>query len=106
MLDAFKLTAFLISSILWGAWLVLALRKKDVHPLRETLEGFSRLGWMKKVGVLFIVVQLTMFGGAKHGGTNDVDIVDGGDTNGVEIVEGGETNGVDGTSGEAASRRL
>ena len=92
MLDAFKLTAILISGILWGAWLVLVLRKKNVHPIRETLEGFSRLGWMKKVGVLFIVVQLTMFGGAKHGGTNDVDDVT--STNDVELVEGG-TNGVD-----------
>ena len=87
MLDAFKLTAILISGILWGAWLVLVLRKKNVHPIRETLEGFSRLGWMKKVGVLFIVVQLTMFGGAKHGGTNDVDDVT--STNDVELVEGG-----------------
>ena len=87
MLDAFKLTAILISGILWSAWLVLVLRKKDVHPLRDTLEGFSRLGWMKKVGVLFIVVQLTMFGGAKHGGTNDVDDVT--STNDVELVEGG-----------------
>ena len=86
MLDAFKLTAILISGILWSTWLVLVLRKKDVHPLRDTLEGFSRLGWMKKVGVLFIVVQLTMFGGAKHGGTNDVDDVT--STNDVELVEG------------------
>lgn len=87
MLDAFKLTAILISGILWGAWLVLVLRKKNVHPIRETLEGFSRLGWMKKVGVLFIVVQLTMFGGAKHGGTNDVDDVT--SANDIELVEGG-----------------
>ena len=110
MLDAFKLTAILISGILWSAWLVLVLRKKDVHPLRDTLEGFSRLGWMKKVGVLFIVVQLTMFGGAKHGGTNDVDdvtstndveLVEGG-TNGVDIVDGSDTNGV----GEAMSPSL
>ncbi len=110
MLDAFKLTAILISGILWSAWLVLVLRKKDVHPLRDTLEGFSRLGWMKKVGVLFIVAQLTMFGGAKHGGTNDVDdvtstndveLVEGG-TNGVDIVDGGDTNGV----GEAMSPSL
>ena len=87
MLDAFKLTAILISGVLWAAWLVLVLRKKDVHPLRNTLVGFSRLGWMKKVGVLFFVVQLTMFGGAKHGGTNDVDDVT--STNDVELVEGG-----------------
>ena len=87
MLDAFKLAAILISGILWGAWLVLVLRKKNVHPIRETLEGFSRLGWMNKIAVLFIVVQLTMFGGAKHGGTNDVDDVT--STNDVELVEGG-----------------
>ena len=39
---------------------------------------------------------MTMFGGAKHGGTNDVDDVTG--TNGVEIVEGG-TNDVGGVEG-------
>ena len=94
MLDAFKLTAVLISGALWSAWLVLVLRKKNVHPLRDALEGFGRLGWMKKVGVLFIVTQLTMFGGAKHGGTNDVDDVT--STNEVEIVDGGDTNGVGG----------
>ena len=100
MLDAFKLIAILIASVLWGAWLVLLLRERDVHPLRDTLDRFGRLGWMKKVGVLFLVVQMTMFGGAKHGGTNDVDAVGG--TNDVEIVEGGETNEV----GEAARRRF
>ena len=100
MLDAFKLTAILISGVLWGAWLVLVLWKKDVHPLRDALEGFSRLGWMKKIGVLFIVVHLAIFGGAKHGGTNDVDDVT--STNDVELVEGGTndwTKGEEGTNG-------
>ena len=41
--------------------------------LSGLLARFSRLGWVCKVAVLFFVVQLTMFGGAKHGGTNDVD---------------------------------
>ena len=41
---------------------------------------------MSKVGVLVLVVQLTMFGGAKHGGTNDVTNVDG--TNVVTEVMG------------------
>ena len=68
------------------------------------LARFSRLGWVCKVAVLFFVVQLTMFGGAKHGGTNDVDGVTG--TNGVELVEGG-TNGVDDAeNGEAMSSSL
>lgn len=62
---------------------------KDANPIRIALDKFSRLGWMKKVGVLFIVVQLTMFGGAKHGGTNDVEGASG-----------------DGTSGEAVSPPL
>ena len=100
MLDAFKLTVILISGVLWGAWLVLVLWKKDVHPLRDALEGFSRLGWMKKIGVLFIVVHLAIFGGAKHGGTNDVDDVT--STNDVELVEGGTndwTKGEGGTNG-------
>ena len=34
---------------------------------------FSRLGLACKVAVLFFVIQLTMFGGAKHSGTNGVD---------------------------------
>ena len=55
--------------------------------LVELLDRFSRLGWACKIGVLFLVVQLTMFGGAKHGGTNDVTNVDG--TNQVAIVGGG-----------------
>ena len=55
--------------------------------LVELLDRFSSLGWVCKIGVLFLVVQLTMFGGAKHGGTNDVTNVDG--TNQVEIVGGG-----------------
>ena len=90
------------AAVLWSAWLVLFLREKGVNPTREILDRFGRLGWMKKVGVLFIVAQFTMFGGAKHGGTNDVDAVGG--TNDVEIVEGGETNEVgEAESGEAES---
>ena len=98
-----KLLAFLgfLSVGLMGAILVRPFFK-DANPIRITLDKFSRLGWMNKIAVLFIVVQLTMFGGAKHGGTNDVDdvtstndveLVEGG-TNGVDIVAGGDTNGV------------
>ena len=43
------------------------------------LARFSRLGWVCKVAVLFFVVQLTMFGGAKHGGTNDVNDAENGE---------------------------
>ena len=98
-----KLLVFLgfLSVGLMGAILVRPFFK-DANPIRITLDKFSRLGWMNKIAVLFIVVQLTMFGGAKHGGTNDVDdvtstndveLVEGG-TNGVDIVAGGDTNGV------------
>ena len=59
---------------------------KDANPIRIILDKFSRLGWVNKIAILFIVVQLTMFGGAKHGGTNDVDDVT--STNDVELVEG------------------
>ena len=76
---------------------------KNANPIRITLDKFSRLGWVNKMAVLFIVVQLTMFGGAKHGGTNDVDDVT--STNDVELVEGG-TNEVNGASGEADSSPL
>ena len=47
--------------------------------LSGLLERFSRLGLACKVAVLFFVVQLTMFGGAKHGGTNDVDDAENGE---------------------------
>ena len=47
--------------------------------LSGLLARFSRLGWVCKVAVLFFVVQLTMFGGAKHGGTNDVDDAENGE---------------------------
>ena len=47
--------------------------------LSGLLARFSRLGWACKVAVLFFVVQLTMFGGAKHGGTNDVDDAENGE---------------------------
>ena len=60
--------------------------------LLDLLDRFCRLGLAHKVVVLFFVVQLTMFGGAKHG-TNDVDDVT--CTNDVELVEGG-TNEVGG----------
>ena len=80
-----------------------------LDSLLDLLDRFCRLDLACKVVVLFFVVQLTMFGGAKHGtndvddvtGTNDVELVEGG-TNGVDIVDGGDTNGV----GEAMSPSL
>ena len=91
-----KLLVFLgfLSVGLMGAILVRPFFK-DANPIRITLDKFSRLGWVNKIAILFIVVQLTMFGGAKHGGTNDVDDVAG--TNQVEIVGGdGDANEVGG----------
>ena len=98
-----KLLVFLgfLSVGLMGAILVRPFFK-DANPIGIALDKFSRLGWVNKIAILFIVAQLTMFGGAKHGGTNDVDDVTGtnqvelveGGTNGVDIVDGGDTNGV------------
>ena len=70
------------------------------NSMAELLGRFRRLGWACKIGVLVVVAQLTMFGGAKHGGTNDVDAADG--TNVVTEVSG--TNEVEESeSGEAES---
>ena len=70
-MDVFRLIALVVAGALWGAWLVFFLREKGT--LGDILARFERLGVWAKVGVLFVVVQLAMFGGAKHGGTNDVD---------------------------------
>ena len=86
----FKLIALAVVGLLWFAWLFAKLRECEGEPLKIVLNQFSRLGWFNKTMILFFVIQLTMFGGAKHG-TNDVDGVSG--TNGVDVVEGG-TNGV------------
>ena len=96
-MEIFKLIAVAVAGLLWLTWLVLRLQEAGVHPARYVLDQYGRLGNGGKIVVLFLVVQMTMFGGAKHGGTNDVDDVTG--TNGVEIVEGG-TNDVEGVEGE------
>ena len=72
----------LLSMLGIGALLVIVVCLL-LDSLLELQVRFGRLGWMCKVGVLLVVAQLTMFGGAKHGGTNDVEMVDGGDTNEV-----------------------
>ena len=77
--------------------------------MAELLGRFRRLGWACKIGVLVVVAQLTMFGGAKHGGTNDVDDVTG--TNEVEMVGGGGQSNLTSCAfglevGEAASSPL
>ncbi|MGN0832774.1 MAG: hypothetical protein ACI4RD_03890, partial [Kiritimatiellia bacterium] len=66
----FKLLALVVAAALWSAFLAVFLRQQGVRPLRRVLDGFSRLGWLCRVGVLLLVVQLTLFGGAKHGGTD------------------------------------
>lgn len=55
-----------------------------IVPLKIVLNQFSRLGWFNKIAVLFVVVQQTMFGGAKHG-TNEVDQT-GGPTNAPPLM--------------------
>ena len=68
-------------------------------PLLCLLDRVSRLGRVNRVVVLLFVVQLTMFGGAKHGGTNDVNDAENGEAvssplhNGIEppLTSGGDT---------------
>ena len=69
-MDLFKLLAVAVAAALWSAFLAVFLRQQGVRPLRRVIDGFSRLGWLRRVGVLLLVVQLTLFGGAKHGGTD------------------------------------
>ena len=95
-MEILKLIAVAVAGLLWLTWLALRFQEAGVHPVRYVLDQYGRLGNGGKIVVLFLVVQMTMFGGAKHGGTNDVDDVTG--TNGVEIVEGG-TNDVGGVEG-------
>ena len=82
----FKVVALVVVGLLWSAWLFAKLRECEGEPLKIVLDRFSRLGWFNKIAVLFIVVQLTMFGGAKHG-TNDVDQT-GGPTNAPPMMAG------------------
>ena len=80
----FKLVVLLVAGALWSAWLFAKLRECEGEPLKIVLNQFSRLGWFNKIAVLFVVVQLTMFGGAKHG-TNEVDQT-GGPTNAPPLM--------------------
>ena len=99
----FKIIALVVAGLLWSVWLFAKLRECEGEPLKIVLDQFSRLGWFSKIAVLFFVVQLTMFGGAKHG-TNDVDQTDGPTTNDVGQVEGdvpgGGTNDVGGVGSD------
>ena len=79
-----KLVVLFVAGALWSAWLFAKLRECEGEPLKIVLNQFSRLGWFNKIAVLFVVVQLTMFGGAKHG-TNEVDQT-GGPTNAPPLM--------------------
>lgn len=99
----FKIIALVVAGLLWSVWLFAKLRECEGEPLKIVLDQFSRLGWFSKIAVLFFVVQLTMFGGAKHG-TNEVDQTDGPTTNDVGQIEGdvpgGGTNDVGGVGSD------
>ena len=66
----FKLMAVLVAAAFWLAWLFFRLREVKCEPMRVVLDRLSRIGWFNRIALLFIVANLTMFGGAKHGGTN------------------------------------
>ena len=66
----FKLMALSLAAAFWLVWLFFRLREAKCEPVRVVLDRFSRIGWLNRIALLFIVANLTMFGGAKHGGTN------------------------------------
>ena len=130
MLDVFTKVVLAGACLFTFAWVILAQRRN----FKRLTDAYLRLTHFQRVLVALAVIVCTVYaqkpstndvngvsgtndveivlGGDTNdvdvveGGTNGVDVVEGGDTNGVEIVEGGETNGVDGTSGEAVSSPL
>ena len=99
-MNAFRIVAIVVSLLAWSVWLVAALHARGIHPIREVLSRWSRLGVFGKIAIALFFAHLAIYGSTKPSGTNGVDQVSG--TNDVEIVEGGNTNEI----GEAASPPL
>ena len=100
-MNAFRIVAIVVSLLAWSVWLVAALHARGIHPIREVLSRWSRLGVFGKIAIAIFVAHLAIYGSTKPSGTNGVDQVSG--TNDVEIVEGGNTNETGGSGVPAAS---
>ena len=109
MLDVFTKVVLAGACLFTFAWVILAQRR----TIKRLSDAYLRLTHFQRVVVALAVIVCTVYAQKPStndvngvSGTNDVEIVIGGDTNDVDVVEGGETNGVDGTSGEAVSSPL
>ena len=52
-MEAYKMLALAVTAVLWTFWAVLKLRETDWSLIRGALDGFSRLGWLNRLVVLF-----------------------------------------------------
>ncbi|MBQ0032284.1 MAG: hypothetical protein KBT68_05740 [bacterium] len=97
MLDVFTKVVLAGACLFTFAWVILAQRR----TIKRLSDAYLRLTHFQRVLVALAVIVCTVYAQKPStndvngvSGTNDVEIVIGGDTNDVEIVEGG-TNGVD-----------
>ena len=98
MLDVFTRVVLAGAFIFTFAWVVLAQRR----TIKRLSDAYLRLSHFQRVVVALAVIVCTVYAQKPSTndvegvtGTNDVEIVIGGDTNDVEIVIGEDTNGVD-----------
>ena len=95
MIDVFTKVVLAGACLFTFAWVILAQRR----TIRRLSDAYLRLTHFQRVVVVLTVIVCTVY--AQKPSTNDVEGVSSG-TNDVEIVEGGDTNEV----GEAASSPL
>ena len=88
MIDVFTKVVFAGACLFTFAWVILAQRR----TIKRLSDAYLRLTHFQRVLVALAVIVCTVY--AQKPSTNDVEGVSG--TNEVEIVEGGETNEVEG----------
>ena len=105
MIDVFTKVVLAGACLFTFAWVILAQRR----TIKRLSDAYLRLTHFQRVLVALAVIVCTVYAQKPStndvngvSGTNDVEVVIGGDTNDVEIVEGGDTNEV----GEAVSSPL
>ena len=95
MIDVFTKIVLAGACLVTFAWVILAQRR----TIKRLSDAYLRLTYFQRALVALAVIVCTVY--AQKPSTNDVNGVSG--TNEVEVVEGGDTNEVEGTSGEAES---
>ena len=98
MLDVFTKVVLAGACLFTFAWVILAQRR----TIKRLSDAYLGLTHFQRVVVALAVIVCTVYAQKPStndvngvSGTNDVEIVIGGDTNDVEIVEGGDTNQVE-----------